>query len=128
MKVCIIQPEYSVDYERADELFHKQCELMDRCDESIDIIVLPELCDVPVLASTKEKSEALSEKFHEPLLKKAKETATLPIVTKSSEINALGEAAKRFFELECFARDVFSLTLPVRDEFGKEMTDKLIVL
>ncbi len=62
------------------------------------------------------------------ILKKAKETATLPIVTKSSEINALGEAAKRFFELECFARDVFSLTLPVRDEFGKEMTDKLIVL
>ena len=62
------------------------------------------------------------------ILKKAKETATLPIVTKSSEINALGDNAKRFFELECFARDMFSLALPVRDEFGKEMTDKLIVL
>lgn len=62
------------------------------------------------------------------ILKKAKETATLPIVTKSSEINGLGEDAKRVFELECFARDVFSLALPVRDEFGKEMTDKLIVL
>ena len=62
------------------------------------------------------------------ILKKAKETATLPIVTKSSEINALGEKAKRVFGLECFARDMFSLALPVRDEFGKEMTDKLIVL
>ncbi len=62
------------------------------------------------------------------ILKKAKETATLPIVTKSSEINALGENAKRAFELECFARDMLSLALPVRDEFGKEMTDKLIVL
>ena len=62
------------------------------------------------------------------ILKKAKETAILPIVTKSSEINALGEDAKRTFELECFARDMFSLALPVRDEFGKEMTDKLIVL
>ncbi len=62
------------------------------------------------------------------VLKKAKETATLPIVTKSSEINALGESAKRVFELECFARDMLSLALPVRDEFGKEMTDKLIVL
>ncbi len=62
------------------------------------------------------------------ILKKAKETATLPIVTKSSEINALGEEAKRVFELECFARDIFSMALPVRDEFGKEMTDKLIVL
>ncbi len=62
------------------------------------------------------------------ILKKAKGTATLPIVTKSSEINALGEDAKRFFKLECFARDMLSLALPVRDEFGKEMTDKLIVL
>ena len=53
---------------------------------------------------------------------------TLPIITKSSEINVLGEGAKRVFELECFARDMFSLALPVRDEFGKEMTDKLIVL
>ncbi len=62
------------------------------------------------------------------ILKKAKEAATLPIVTKSSEINALGDEAKRVFELECFARDMLSLALPVRDEFGKEMTDKLIVL
>lgn len=62
------------------------------------------------------------------ILKKAKETATLPIVTKSSEINALGETAKRVFDLECFARDMLSLALPVRDEFGKEMTDKLIVI
>lgn len=62
------------------------------------------------------------------ILKKAKETATLPIVTKSSAINALGEDAKRVFALECFARDMLSLALPVRDEFGKEMTDKLIVL
>ena len=62
------------------------------------------------------------------ILKKAKETATLPIVTKSAEINALGEDAKRTFGLECFARDMLSLALPVRDEFGKEMTDKLIVL
>ena len=62
------------------------------------------------------------------ILKKAKETANLPIVTKSSEINALGGDAKRIFDLECFARDMFSLALPVKDEFGKEMTDKLIVL
>ncbi len=62
------------------------------------------------------------------ILKKAKETATLPIVTKSSAINALGEDAKRVFELECFARDVFSLALPKPDICGKEMTDKLVVL
>lgn len=62
------------------------------------------------------------------LLKQAKSTATLPVVTKSSEINSLGTDAQRLFSLECFARDVFSLALPTNDVCGKEMTDKLIVL
>ncbi len=62
------------------------------------------------------------------ILKKAKDIAALPIVTKSSEINALSEEAKRTFALECFARDVFSLAVPKPDMCGKEMTDKLIVL
>lgn len=62
------------------------------------------------------------------LLKKAKEKATLPIVTKSSDIKALDENAQRLFSLECKARDLFSLALPVPDVCGKEMTDKIIVL
>lgn len=62
------------------------------------------------------------------LLKKAKGKATLPLVTKSSDIKALGEDAQRVFSLECRARDLFSLALPVPDICGKEMTDKIIVL
>ncbi len=62
------------------------------------------------------------------ILKQAKKTATLPIVTKSSDINRLDENAKRQFELECCARDIFSLCLPTPDVCGKEMTDKMIVL
>lgn len=62
------------------------------------------------------------------LLKEAKEKAILPIVTKSSDIKNLGEDAQRTFALECTARDLFSLSLPVPDECGKEMTDKIIVL
>lgn len=62
------------------------------------------------------------------ILKKAKNTATLPIVTKSSDIKYLDENAKKIFELECKARDIFSLCLPVPQVCGKEMTDKLIVL
>lgn len=62
------------------------------------------------------------------LLREAKETAILPIVTKSSDINNLGEDAKKLFSLECKARDLFSLSLPENDVCGKEMTDKLIVL
>jgi hypothetical protein len=61
------------------------------------------------------------------LLKVMKKTATLPVVTKSSDIKALNEDAQRIFELECKARDMFSLMLPVADVCGKEMTDKIIV-
>ena len=62
------------------------------------------------------------------LLKKSKEITSLPIVTKSADIKALDKSAQRVFELECKARDLFSLALPVADVCGKEMTDKIIVL
>ena len=62
------------------------------------------------------------------ILKQAKSTAILPIVTKSSDIKALGENAEKAFSLECRARDIFSLCLPEAQACGKEMTDKLIVL
>ena len=55
MKVCIIQPPYSVDYEKSDEYFNYELELLDKCDDSMDIIVMPESCDEPALADTKEK-------------------------------------------------------------------------
>ena len=54
MKVCIIQPEYSTDYSRSEELFEKQLALLAQCDESMDIIVLPESADTPCLAKTPE--------------------------------------------------------------------------
>ena len=75
MKVCVIQPEYSVDYSRSDELFEKQLAMMDRCDDSLDLIVMPESCDVPALAHTREQSEASSAKYNARLLEKASETA-----------------------------------------------------
>lgn len=62
------------------------------------------------------------------VLKQAKNTATLPIVSKSSDFKYLDENARKIFELECRARDIFSLCLPVPQVCGKEMTDKLIVL
>ena len=75
MKICVIQPAYSEDYNCADQYFEKQLALMDECDASMDIIVMPESCDIPVLAKTKEKAEALVEKFNARFLEKAAETA-----------------------------------------------------
>ena len=62
------------------------------------------------------------------LLKQMKESATLPVVTKSSDIKVLDKKAQRIFELECIGRDLFSLALPNPDVCGREMTDKIIVL
>lgn len=45
------------------------------CDESMDLIVLPESCDIPCLAGSKENAEHSSEKFNSILLNKVSETA-----------------------------------------------------
>lgn len=61
------------------------------------------------------------------LLKEMKGKSKLPIVTKRADLDSLGEESQRVYELECRARDIFSLVLPIPDESGKEMTDKMII-
>ena len=75
MKVCIIQPAYSTDYDKSELYFNEQLKLIDRCDDSMDLIVLPEACDIPCLAGCKENADRASAKFLEPLLQKVSETA-----------------------------------------------------
>ncbi len=75
MKVCIIQPAYSTDYSKSEEYFQEEIKLIDQCDESMDIIVLPELCDVPCLALEREDSMNSSKKYNKSLLDKVAETA-----------------------------------------------------
>ena len=75
MKVCIIQPKYSVHYEESDACLKAEFALLDQCDSSMDVIVCPEMCDVPALAKTKEDFEASAAKYHGPMMEKAAETA-----------------------------------------------------
>ena len=75
MKVCILQPAYSTDYSKSEYYFEKQLELLEQCDESMDLIVLPESCDIPCLAKTKEESEASARAFNERLITAAANTA-----------------------------------------------------
>ena len=75
MKVCIFQPEYSVDYTRSDEKFHWTMDKLDACDESTDLIVLPEFSDLPCYAKTKEQMLLSHAKYTDALVKKASETA-----------------------------------------------------
>ena len=75
MKVCLIQPAYSTDYALSDKYFADELKLLSECDESMDVIVLPESCDIPCLAPTKEAAEASCAKYGPMLLEAAAETA-----------------------------------------------------
>lgn len=75
MKVCVIQPYYSVDFADADQCFEDELALLEQCDESMDLIVLPEMSDMPSLAKTLEQRMICREKYTDRLLDKVKETA-----------------------------------------------------
>ena len=75
MKVCIVQPPYYTDYAKSGECFDWEMRAFDSCDESLDLIVFPEACDVPCLAKTREDFLKSVESFNAPLLEKAAETA-----------------------------------------------------
>lgn len=75
MKVCVIQPPYSTDYSKSDEYFHIETELLEQCDASVDLIVMPESCDIPCLAKTRAEREQSVQKYNEKILEKAAETA-----------------------------------------------------
>ena len=75
MKARVIQPGYTTDYALSDQKFEWTMASMDECDDSLDLIVLPEATDVPAYAPSKEKYLLSSEKYRDKLLKKASETA-----------------------------------------------------
>ena len=75
MKACVIQPAYSLDYAKIDEYYAAQMELLSQCDDSMDMIVMPEYSNVPCCARTKEEMLAAYEKFSGDLLEKAAATA-----------------------------------------------------
>lgn len=62
------------------------------------------------------------------LVRKSKETARLPVITKAADIAALGENAQRIFSLECSAGDVFALCFDEIHPCGNEKKFKPIIL
>lgn len=60
------------------------------------------------------------------LLGQISKRATLPLFAKSSQINDLDDRARRQFDLECSASDLYTLTTPTPYPCGEEMTSKFI--
>lgn len=75
MKACVIQPPYSCDTARAGELFMWKLNQLDACDDSMDIIVLPEYSDVPCVTATREETLHYHDKYIGQLMDKCVETA-----------------------------------------------------
>ena len=75
MKVRIIQPYYSFETVKADACFDAMIALMDECCEPLDIIVLPEYCDIPAYQDSCEKFHASIAKYNSRILEKAVEMA-----------------------------------------------------
>ena len=75
MKVCVLELLYSFDERDAEKCFLGLTKLMDECDESMDIIVLPEYSDV--LADVKGKAGYYNtvEKYRDQLIEKARALA-----------------------------------------------------
>ena len=75
MKACIIQPPYSRDLSYSDEYFDYKMQLLSQCNETLDLIVLPEYSDVPCATATKEETFYYHKKYINVLLDKCIETA-----------------------------------------------------
>ncbi len=76
MKAYIIQPRYSFDGEKdIEKCYLDQIALMDKCDESADIIVLPESCHCQACMPNNERSYQMKDKYNQSFDKKVRETA-----------------------------------------------------
>lgn len=62
------------------------------------------------------------------ILKEAKKTASLPIITKASDFDSLDGYGKEVFEMETMCTDVYSLTPPEIQPCGREKTNGIIVI
>lgn len=70
-----MQPPYSVDLTRSDELFDYKMKLLEECDASLDIIVLPEYSEVPCVVSSREEVFFYHNKYINTLLNACVSTA-----------------------------------------------------
>ncbi len=61
------------------------------------------------------------------LIRKAKDTAYLPVITKAADVASLGENAQRIFSIECRAGDIYSLCFEKIGACGEEKRTKPII-
>lgn len=71
MKVCVVQPYYSTDPKDMQACYEGMTRLMDQCDDSLDLIVLPEYCDIPAGTAGSADFHAAIAKYNEDIRARA---------------------------------------------------------
>lgn len=74
MKVTMVQPPYSADFENVEKYLQWELDLLDSLDESSDIIVLPESVDVPCYGN-RDQAEFCFRNYTDIIIQKCVETA-----------------------------------------------------
>ena len=75
MKVRVVQPAYTFNAEDLQKNYEGMVALMEECNEPLDVIVLPEYCDIPAAQKGKAAYRAAIAKYNAPIMKKAIEMA-----------------------------------------------------
>lgn len=61
------------------------------------------------------------------ILREMRKTAKLPIIMKAQDIKELDYEARRQFECESIADDIYALAMPETGKFGKNFTENIII-
>ena len=75
MKACVLQPRYSYNASDVNACFEELLALLDKCDESLDLIVLPEYSDALADVKGKDGFYDAVDAYSDILLKRVSETA-----------------------------------------------------
>ena len=75
IKACVFQPPYALDVANIDATMQWEFDHLKQCDESLDLIVLPEASDRQARVHTHEEVIAAAKKYNAPLLALCAETA-----------------------------------------------------
>ena len=75
MKVCVIQPYYSMNEQDTALCYEKMVALLESCDDSLDLIVLPEYCDIPSAQTCKREFHEKIERYNADILARARAAA-----------------------------------------------------
>lgn len=140
MKACVIQPPYSMDCSLSDKYFAMKMEYLAQCDESMDLIVLPEYSDVPCAAISREDNFAYHNKYIDELLTTASVTAkrckSVLFVNALSETetgyrnttyayNTRGELVGKYFKKHLPPSELYTLKLD--SDYTREFSQPYIL-